>query len=95
MPGLAIIPLRWNVKRDVRASIGAYGGGNGAYERVFTEKMCRKQNFVGKKCDFYVSKNIVKWMGGGGGKRRMITSQDVHSHAGSCTWRFRYLKRFA
>ena len=26
------------MKRDVRASIGAYGGGNGAYERVFTEK---------------------------------------------------------
>ena len=37
-----IIHLRWNVKRDVRASIGAYGGGNGAYERVFTEKMRRK-----------------------------------------------------
>ena len=35
----AIIPVRWNVKRDVRASIGAYGGGNGAYERVFTEKV--------------------------------------------------------
>ena len=34
MPGSCIIPLRWNVKRDVRASTGAYGGGNGVYERV-------------------------------------------------------------
>ena len=37
---LAIITLRWNVQREVRASIGAYGGGNGAYERVFIEEMC-------------------------------------------------------
>ena len=37
--GLGYNSPRWNVKRDVRASIGAYGGGNGAYERIFTEKM--------------------------------------------------------
>ena len=39
LSALLIIPLRWNVKRDARASIGAYGGGNVAYYRVFTEQM--------------------------------------------------------
>ena len=42
---LAIIPVRWNVKRDVRASIGAYGGGNGAYERVFTKSALFQKHY--------------------------------------------------
>ena len=44
------------MKRDARASIGAYGGGNGAYERVFTEKMRRKLNFIVEDGDLDIFK---------------------------------------
>ena len=56
---LAIIPVRWNVKRDVRASIGAYGGGNGAYGCVSPRMQCFP--LFQKHCK-------IQCLGRGGGK---------------------------
>ena len=48
------------MKRDARASIGAYGGGNVAYYRVFTEQMRRKSHFAVKRNHFDIIKITLK-----------------------------------